>query len=53
MTFRTDTCRQLYATESTYGAPWLTGLTLLDKGAEKGDKVYVADNSNGFWIMYL
>lgn len=37
----------------TYGTPWLTGLNLVDKGGSKGDKVYIADNTSGFWILYL
>lgn len=37
----------------TYGTPWLTGLNLVDKGGNKGDKVYIADNTSGFWILYL
>lgn len=33
--------------------PWLTGIGLLDKGGDSGDRVYIADNTNGFWIVYL
>lgn len=33
--------------------PWLTGISLLDKGSDKGDRVSIADNTNGFWIVYL
>lgn len=33
--------------------PWLTGINLVDKKGNKGDLVYIADNNNGFWIVYL
>lgn len=36
-----------------YNETWLTGITLVDKGGNKGDRVFVADNVSGFWIMYL
>ncbi len=34
-------------------SPWLTGLNLVDKSGNKGDKVYIADNNNGFWMFFL
>ncbi|MFN8125316.1 MAG: hypothetical protein U0R64_02205 [Candidatus Nanopelagicales bacterium] len=46
----TPTATQIPAIGST---PWLTGIGLLDKGGSKGDRVYIADNTNGFWIVYL
>jgi hypothetical protein len=36
-----------------YNETWLTGMTLVDKGGNKGDRLFVADNVSGFWIMYL
>lgn len=36
-----------------YNETWLTGMTLVDKGGNKGDRLYIADNANGFWIYYL
>ena len=36
-----------------YNETWLTGMTLVDKKSNKGDRLYIADNVGGFWIFYL